>query len=238
MAQRFAGVPNMRVQRTRSSPSAPHSPLTRYPLGRLRKPRPSEQTAGHLLLLVLCVGCSFHGTWPRWALKLEPKLHCGMSVHDVEFAAGSKLEALGGRDALGNYYLLKTWSTLWFDFREDGLQSIVATRIVNVKAGELMQRHNLCTGAVTSLVRLYLADRLVGAKVTVDGAPIAERRGQQAFDIDLVPGRHEIEVAKSGRAVIKRVDVTLGGPGEIRLNIDESDLMAAALALRKSFGAA
>ena len=25
--------PNMRVQRTRSSPSAPHSPLTRYPLG-------------------------------------------------------------------------------------------------------------------------------------------------------------------------------------------------------------
>ena len=30
--------PNTRVQRTRSSPSAPHSPLTRYPLGR-RKPR-------------------------------------------------------------------------------------------------------------------------------------------------------------------------------------------------------
>ena len=25
--------PNRRVQRTRSSPSAPHSPLTRYPLG-------------------------------------------------------------------------------------------------------------------------------------------------------------------------------------------------------------
>jgi len=25
--------PNMRVQRTRSSPSAPHSPLTRWPLG-------------------------------------------------------------------------------------------------------------------------------------------------------------------------------------------------------------
>jgi hypothetical protein len=25
--------PNTRVQRTRSSPSAPHSPLTRYPLG-------------------------------------------------------------------------------------------------------------------------------------------------------------------------------------------------------------
>ena len=27
--------PNTRVQRTRSSPSAPHSPLTRYPLGRI-----------------------------------------------------------------------------------------------------------------------------------------------------------------------------------------------------------
>jgi hypothetical protein len=26
--------PNTRVQRTRSSPSAPHSPLTRHPLGR------------------------------------------------------------------------------------------------------------------------------------------------------------------------------------------------------------
>jgi len=27
-------APNTRVQRTRSSPSAPHSPLTRRPLGR------------------------------------------------------------------------------------------------------------------------------------------------------------------------------------------------------------
>jgi hypothetical protein len=27
------GAPNTRVQRTRSSPSAPHSPLTRCPLG-------------------------------------------------------------------------------------------------------------------------------------------------------------------------------------------------------------
>jgi [ribosomal protein S5]-alanine N-acetyltransferase len=30
--------PNTRVQRTRSSPSAPHSPLTRYPLGRKSMP--------------------------------------------------------------------------------------------------------------------------------------------------------------------------------------------------------
>jgi len=29
----LGALPNMRVQRTRSSPSAPHSPLTRYPLG-------------------------------------------------------------------------------------------------------------------------------------------------------------------------------------------------------------
>ena len=29
--------PNTRVQRTRSSPSAPHSPLTRHPLGRARR---------------------------------------------------------------------------------------------------------------------------------------------------------------------------------------------------------
>ena len=28
--------PNTRVQRTRSSPSPPHSPLTRYPLGAIR----------------------------------------------------------------------------------------------------------------------------------------------------------------------------------------------------------
>jgi hypothetical protein len=29
----YPGLPNTRVQRTRSSPSAPHSPLTRHPLG-------------------------------------------------------------------------------------------------------------------------------------------------------------------------------------------------------------
>ena len=29
--------PNTRVQRTRSSPSAPHSPLTRYPLGTAKR---------------------------------------------------------------------------------------------------------------------------------------------------------------------------------------------------------
>jgi hypothetical protein len=34
-----ASPPNMRVQRTRSSPSAPHSPLTRHPLGRGEAPR-------------------------------------------------------------------------------------------------------------------------------------------------------------------------------------------------------
>ena len=32
----MAALPNTRVQRTRSSPSAPHSPLTRRPLGRAR----------------------------------------------------------------------------------------------------------------------------------------------------------------------------------------------------------
>ena len=32
-SRQTATLPNMRVQRTRSSASPPHSPLTRYPLG-------------------------------------------------------------------------------------------------------------------------------------------------------------------------------------------------------------
>ena len=41
--------PNTRVQRTRSSPSAPRSPLTRCPLGR-RKPR---QQGGEISLVAV-----------------------------------------------------------------------------------------------------------------------------------------------------------------------------------------
>jgi hypothetical protein len=32
--ERMVGSPNSRVKRTRSAPSAPHSPLIRHPLGR------------------------------------------------------------------------------------------------------------------------------------------------------------------------------------------------------------
>ena len=48
--------PNTRVQRTRSSPAAPRSPLTRHPLGRLK----GQRVAGLLVALALAgpVGCN------------------------------------------------------------------------------------------------------------------------------------------------------------------------------------
>ncbi len=46
--------PNTRVQRTRSSPSAPHSPLTRHPLGRVIK----AVACAAMLLLVVSVGAA------------------------------------------------------------------------------------------------------------------------------------------------------------------------------------
>src|SRR5689334_8945304 len=46
-------LPNMRVQRTRSSPSAPHSPLTRRPLGGRRQLSGAMPGLGLLLCLVL-----------------------------------------------------------------------------------------------------------------------------------------------------------------------------------------
>jgi hypothetical protein len=56
-------LPNTRVQRTRSSPSAPHSPLTRHPLGGF------AQVSGVLLLSSLgsLIGCETIGGRLYWA---------------------------------------------------------------------------------------------------------------------------------------------------------------------------
>jgi len=50
--------PNMRVQRTRSSPSAPHSPLTRWPLG-------GWNVMPALVLMSTVLGCASTGVDPR-----------------------------------------------------------------------------------------------------------------------------------------------------------------------------
>jgi hypothetical protein len=57
--------PNMRVQRTRSSPSAPHSPLTRKPLG-----RPGIIVAIAAMAICLAAGCKDSPTEPLQASSL------------------------------------------------------------------------------------------------------------------------------------------------------------------------
>ena len=71
MKSKASAAPNMRVQRTRSSPSAPRSPLTRCPLGRMGLVR-----LGVPMLVILCVVMVIGG--------------CSKRVHTYTLAAGTE----------------------------------------------------------------------------------------------------------------------------------------------------
>src|SRR5262245_30556500 len=64
-------APNMRVQRTRSSASPPHSPLTRYPLGGLARNGSRVAVAAGLATVVL-VGCISYRGKQYWAWETPP----------------------------------------------------------------------------------------------------------------------------------------------------------------------
>jgi len=150
-----------------------------------------------------------------------------MTVADVETAAGTSLASLGAKGPLGTHYLRRGRTDLWLDFAKDGLSSVQVTQVVGLKKADAAQGHNLCTGGVFSVLYLYLPDSLAGAQVLVDGDLLSAHREQTAFFVDLSPGRHEIRIEKSSRVAIRKVDVTLGGAGEVRVVISESEVSSA-----------
>ena len=76
-------APNTRVQRTRSSPSAPHSPLTRHPLGRMKA------LLRHLAIVVPAIvapGCAHERAAP-----LQGPVECSCATGEPELANSAVL---------------------------------------------------------------------------------------------------------------------------------------------------
>src|SRR5713226_3427186 len=108
-------APNPRLQRTPL-----RAPLSRKPLGRSKGEIGGRRVfAVPLAVVMLLGGCSAH--WPPWTRDLESRLRCGMSVTEVEAAAGTTLVGLGAKSWLGTHFIRRGRTDLWFDFENHGL---------------------------------------------------------------------------------------------------------------------
>ena len=168
--------PNPRVQRTRSSPSARHSPLTRHPLGSRRS---RTATAAALLLTVLGL--------PSAALA-----KCGWRNYEIHLQVQERGSLVPLQDATLTFFVNddeETWPIDWrftepdrFKTREDGW--FAGLFIFPTASGSFLGMDR-CNRKLKKLTVVVTREGFFGRRVTFRSDQISAREDGGKFVVTL-----------------------------------------------------
>jgi len=166
-----------------------------------------------LFIVGMALSCVSTNRWPPWAEDLSRKLHCGMSLQEIEDIAKARIIEVGEGYPWGTHFISRGRSDLWLDLPGDQLKALQISKVDGwrVMATRESPRRNLCSGQITFFLRILWTYDLSEADLFLDGEKV-EPSSRKNELIEVTAGEHQLRIKKEGYASII-----------INLQLDESD---------------
>lgn len=149
---------------------------------------------GTLAVVLLLQACSaWHSGWPRWVVRLEKQVQCGMTLAEVQDLTSRKVEVERLMPRFGTHRISDQTTDLGLRFTDRGLESVSLSKVYGVLQIRQSPRRNLCTGGLTFFLELQWVETFQGSAVYLDGELVAED-ARSGLIVEVPLGSHTLRV--------------------------------------------